>query len=60
MMRNPLHEESSLSILSQFRKEGLEKTNLTREETSFFLGYLFFLPRIQAKLLGNSTFSVFL
>ena len=60
MMRNPLHEEGSLNILqkiSQFSKEGQEKTNSTREETGFFLGHLFFLPRIQVKLPGNSAFS---
>ena len=40
--------------MSQFSKEGQEKTNSTREETGFFLCHLFFLLRIQAKLPGNS------
>ena len=63
MMRNPLHEEGSLNILqkiSQFSKEGQEIANSTREETGFFLGHLFFLPRIQVKLAGNSAFRVLL
>lgn len=46
--------------MSQFSKEGQEKTNSTREETGFFLCHLFFLLRIQAKLPGNSAFRVYL
>lgn len=46
--------------MSQFSKEGQEKTNSTREETGFFLCHLFFLLRIQAKLPGNIAFRVYL